>query len=191
MALFYRCLYSSKLRGIGEDKLWWVPSRKGLRLSHSIGISHPLGLTPFLGRAFGGRRLLLEWSFLLRRLLGVRSLLWTISGGGVWLWLIDDGYASWMGSWLIIFFYIVGQRVLCGMPFLPGLVYAGLCLARSRRFLLVGGRSRSTVVWKMVPLCIMWCIWRERKDRCFEDSSRSSEELLHFFLLILFTWTAG
>jgi hypothetical protein len=43
------------------------------------------------------------------------------------------------------------------------------------------GRSRSAVVWKMVPLCIMWCIWSERNNRCFEDSSRSIEELLPFF----------
>jgi hypothetical protein len=50
---------------------------------------------------------------------------------------------------------------------------------------------RSTVVWKMVPLCIMWCIWRERNDRCFEDSLRSSEDLFHFFRFTLFTWTVG
>ena len=25
----YRCLYSCKLSEDGEDKLWWVPSRKG------------------------------------------------------------------------------------------------------------------------------------------------------------------
>jgi hypothetical protein len=53
-----------------------------------------------------------------------------------------------------------------------------------------GGCSRSAVVWKMVPLCIMWCIWREHSDRCFENSLRSSD-LLHFFLFTLFTWTAG
>ena len=53
------------------------------------------------------------------------------------------------------------------------------------------GRTRSAVVWKMVPLCIMWCIWSERNNRCFEDSSRSREELFHFFLVTLYTWTAG
>ena len=29
LASLYRCLYSCKLREDGEDKLWWVPSRKG------------------------------------------------------------------------------------------------------------------------------------------------------------------
>ena len=54
-----------------------------------------------------------------------------------------------------------------------------------------GGRTRSAVIWKMVPHCIMWCIWRECNNRCFEDLSRSREELLHFFLFTLYTWTTG
>jgi hypothetical protein len=33
-----------------------------------------------------------------------------------------------------------------------------------------GGQSRSVVVWMMVLLCIMWCLWLERNKRCFEDS---------------------
>jgi hypothetical protein len=49
------------------------------------------------------------------------------------------------------------------------------------------GRLRSAVVWKMVPLCIMWCLWVERNGRFFEDSERSSEDLLHFFFITLFT----
>jgi hypothetical protein len=30
LASFYRCLYDCKIRGVGVDKLWWVPSCKGL-----------------------------------------------------------------------------------------------------------------------------------------------------------------
>jgi hypothetical protein len=73
--------------------------------------------------------------------------------------------------------------------------FVGLCLARLKSYLLADSQvvcTRSAVVWKMVPLCIMWFICRERNDRCFEDSSKSSEELLLFFFpFTLFTWTAG
>jgi hypothetical protein len=54
-----------------------------------------------------------------------------------------------------------------------------------------GGRSRSVVVWKMVSLCMMWCIWRERNIRCFEDTWQSFEEILHYFLFTPYTWAAG
>jgi hypothetical protein len=53
------------------------------------------------------------------------------------------------------------------------------------------GRLRSAVAWKMIPLCLMWCIWRERNARCFEDTARSLEELLHYFMFTLYTWTAA
>ena len=53
-----------------------------------------------------------------------------------------------------------------------------------------GGRSQSSVVWKMVPLCIVWCLWLERNERCFEDSERSLEELTTFFFYMFYTWTA-
>ena len=45
------------------------------------------------------------------------------------------------------------------------------------------GHSRSAVVWKMIPLCLTWCLWGERNARCFEDSTRTLEELTHFFSL--------
>jgi hypothetical protein len=53
-----------------------------------------------------------------------------------------------------------------------------------------GRRSRNTVVWKMVPSCLMWCLWRERSDRKFEDQERTFEELKSFFFFTLFSWTA-
>jgi hypothetical protein len=54
-----------------------------------------------------------------------------------------------------------------------------------------GGRPRSAVVWKMIPLCLMWCLWSERNARCFDNSSRTLEELIHFFFTTLYSWTAA
>jgi hypothetical protein len=54
-----------------------------------------------------------------------------------------------------------------------------------------GGRSRSAVVWKMAPCCLMWCLWTERNDRQFEDKERTIEELISFFLHSLYSWTAA
>jgi hypothetical protein len=53
-----------------------------------------------------------------------------------------------------------------------------------------GGRSRSAVVWKMVPSCLMWCLWRERNDRNFEDKDMTFEELItsSFFFFIFFVY---
>jgi hypothetical protein len=49
-----------------------------------------------------------------------------------------------------------------------------------------GGHSRNAIMWKMVPLCLMWCLWEERNARCFEDLERSSEELKSFFFFFSF-----
>jgi hypothetical protein len=54
-----------------------------------------------------------------------------------------------------------------------------------------GGRSQSAAAWKMVPCCILWCLWRERNDRQFEDKERSIEELISFFFHSLYSWVAA
>jgi hypothetical protein len=54
-----------------------------------------------------------------------------------------------------------------------------------------GGRSRNAAVWKMVPCCLLWCLWRERNDRQFEDKERTIEELMSFFFHSLYSWSAA
>ena len=52
LASFYSCLYSYKFRGIGEDKLWWIPSSKGVfkvSLFYSVISYHGSSSFPWKG----------------------------------------------------------------------------------------------------------------------------------------------
>jgi hypothetical protein len=53
------------------------------------------------------------------------------------------------------------------------------------------GNSRSAVIWKMMPLCLMWCIRREKNDKNFDNLERTLEEFKSFFFYSLFTWTSA
>jgi hypothetical protein len=50
------------------------------------------------------------------------------------------------------------------------------------------GDTRNLVVWRMVPHCIMWCLWRERNAHHFEDCERSIVDLKLLFFQTLYEW---
>ena len=52
----------------------------------------------------------------------------------------------------------------------------------------IRGGHQIKEIWKMIPICIMWCLWQERNERTFEDKERSMEELKIFFFRTLCTW---
>jgi hypothetical protein len=39
-------------------------------------------------------------------------------------------------------------------------------------------RYISHVFNEVVPICIFWCVWKERNLRCFEDLESSMEDIL-------------
>uniref|UniRef100_A0A7N2R1H7 Importin N-terminal domain-containing protein n=1 Tax=Quercus lobata TaxID=97700 RepID=A0A7N2R1H7_QUELO len=43
-------------------------------------------------------------------------------------------------------------------------------------------------VWNLAPLCLMWCLWRERNWRTFEDMESFDDQLLASFSGSLFDW---
>jgi hypothetical protein len=43
------------------------------------------------------------------------------------------------------------------------------------------GRPRSAALWKIVPTCLFWTVWRERNNRRFEDLERSLEDIISSF----------
>ena len=40
----------------------------------------------------------------------------------------------------------------------------------------------------VVPHCLLWCIWKERNRRCFEDSERSLPDIKLLFFKTLLDW---
>ncbi|WMV07056.1 hypothetical protein MTR67_000441 [Solanum verrucosum] len=51
-----------------------------------------------------------------------------------------------------------------------------------------GGSKSQKKWWKMIPSCIWWTIWRERNGRCFEDKSKSINDVKWNCLVSLFFW---
>ncbi|KAG6715717.1 hypothetical protein I3842_04G008700 [Carya illinoinensis] len=41
--------------------------------------------------------------------------------------------------------------------------------------------AQLAAVWRMIPLCLMWCLWLERNERCFNDKERGVGEIWNFF----------
>jgi hypothetical protein len=49
------------------------------------------------------------------------------------------------------------------------------------------GKSHSKI-WNMVPSCLIWTLWRERKSRIFENVERTDSQLQELFSNTLFDW---
>jgi hypothetical protein len=50
------------------------------------------------------------------------------------------------------------------------------------------GRGHVTRLWKQVPLCVMWGLWRERNARLFEDVELPVVDLCRNVLNMLYVW---
>ena len=84
------------------------------------------------------------------------------------------------------------KLISCGAWFLDLLGFHGV-LPRSVADTLFGWGNwfgkHSSSIWNLAPLCLMWCIWRERNWRTFEDMDKSNDLLLASFSGSLFEWS--
>ena len=49
--------------------------------------------------------------------------------------------------------------------------------------------KHSSQIWNLVPLCILWCIWKEQNEKTFEDLGSSNNQMLASFSGTLFEWS--
>ena len=73
---------------------------------------------------------------------------------------------------------------LFGVCWVMPLSIVGLFACWKGRF----GRHRNGDIWMVVPHCLMWCIWKERNSRCFEDKEHSMLDLKLLFFKTLLDW---
>ena len=53
----------------------------------------------------------------------------------------------------------------------------------------IKGLEKKSVVWKMAPICLFWCIWGERNRRMFQEEEKSNTSLKNLFLWSLLEWS--
>jgi hypothetical protein len=193
-ALFQKLQSVAIQRGI-QDKLWWIPSKKGTFKVKDFFRA----LSRMEGRGFPWksvwrtksppRAAFFVWSVALGKILTLdnlrkrqvvvinRCFICKKDGESIDHLLLhcEVAYALWCN---------ILSRL--GLSWVMPRSVLDLCACWC-----ASGRTRSAVVWKMVPICIFWSIWRERNNRCFEDLESSLEEILASLLYSLYSWTAA
>ena len=53
------------------------------------------------------------------------------------------------------------------------------------------GRHQHINIWRAIPHCLMWCVWKERNARTFEGCEQTVAELKLLFFRMLFDWTSA
>ena len=51
------------------------------------------------------------------------------------------------------------------------------------------GNRHAMHIWRLIPLCVMWCLWRDQNACNFEDCESGMIELKKLALNTLFSWT--
>ncbi len=46
-------------------------------------------------------------------------------------------------------------------------------------------------IWNLVPLCLMWTVWKERNRHTFENMEPTKEDMANIFSTALFDWARG
>jgi len=110
------------------------------------------------------------------------------------LWLIGIVCVKGMESPQTVFFFVVRLLVPFEMFFFSRF---GLSWVMPRRVVDLYGcwwtadDTQNSAMWKMLPSCLLWCLWRERNNRRFEDREKTLEEIKSLFFNTLYLWTTA
>uniref|UniRef100_A0A2N9EI09 Reverse transcriptase domain-containing protein n=1 Tax=Fagus sylvatica TaxID=28930 RepID=A0A2N9EI09_FAGSY len=168
---FLEILYSVTITGIGEDKVCWQSSK-----AHIFQV--PPRVAFFTWTAALGRILTAENLRRRRIILVSWYCMCKANGESVDHLLLHCVYAKELWDLVLAMFG------MCWV--MPGSVRELLAAWQGKM-----GKHPKHMIWRAVPHCVMWCLWRERNMRIFEDCEQHVDELKLLFLRTLFEWMAS
>ena len=190
MSVFWDVIYGISFRGIGEDKMCWTPAKgKGFEVS-----SHYQALLGVCTQSFPWRSIWMQnvpsrvvffvWIAAFGTVLTIDNLhkkkvlildwCYMCKSNGESVDLLLQHCPIVYELWSMVF-------TLFGTYWAMPNTMVELLACWQGNF----SRHRNGVIWMAVPYCLMWCIWRERNNRCFEDFERTIADLKLFFFKTL------
>ena len=193
LSSFMETMYGSSIRGFGEDKMCWIPSKdKGFLVKDYYRIL--VGPTTFgfpwrsiWKQKIPSRVAFFVWSAALGKYLMINNLrkrkLWILD----WCYMcksngesVDHLFLHCLGA-MDLWSMVLG---LFGVSWVMPHTVLGLLGCWQGSF----GRHRNVYILSIVPHGLMWYLWRERNSCCFEDIERSIPDLKPFFFRTLLDW---
>ena len=193
MSGFMNTIYGSSIRGFGEDKMCWKPSRDmGFKVNDYYRIlvgstDYCFPLKSIWKQKISSRIAFFVWIAALGKSLTIDNLRKRK------VWILDWCYMCKCNGELVDHLFLhclVAMDLWSIILGLFGVIWVmlqsilGLLACGQGSF----GRHRNGYIWSIVPHCLMWCLWRERNSRCFENIERSILDLNLLFFRNLLDW---
>jgi hypothetical protein len=192
---FFELLYSHQIRHGGEDKICWTPLKKKnfeVKSYYKVRIN----LAPVDGpwrsiwkSKAPSRVIFFVWTAALGKILTMDNLRKKNIIVTEWCCMCKKSGESIVHLLLHCEVAMEVWNMVCQlfgvMWVMPSSVTDCLGSWRTQK-----GNRTVMQTWRMVPLCVMWCIWRERNARIFEDRELGILELKKRVIQTLFSWRA-
>jgi hypothetical protein len=193
---FLEILYSVTITGIGEDKVYWLPSKDHIfqvKSYYDTLTCKREGWFPWKSiwkAKVPPRVAFFTWTAALGRILTAENLrrrhiilvswccMCKADGESIDHLLLHCVYAKELWDLVLAMFG------MCWV--MPGSVRELLAAWQGKM-----GKHPKHIIWRAAPHCVMWCLWRERNMRIFEDCEQHVDELKLLFLRTLFEWMAS